>query len=179
MPEPAYVAPPDRFPPRLASLGYRVAFLKDAEVILPPLCDVPAGPFLMGSDPNKDKDAQKDEQPQHWVTLPAFQIGKYPITVAEYACFVRAGQKQPTNWRAQLGKLDHPVVNVSWHDAVAYAAWLTKLTGQLWRPPSEAEWEKVAHWDPTTRMRTSIRGEIASTITAATQMMGASAGLRP
>jgi hypothetical protein len=50
---PSHVAPPDRFPPRLASLGYRVAFLNGAEAILPPLCGMPADPFLMGSDPVK------------------------------------------------------------------------------------------------------------------------------
>jgi len=93
---PVHAAPPDRFPPRLVELGYRVTFLNGAEVILPPLCDVPAGPFLMGSDPTTDKHAQPDEQPQHWVTQGAFQIGKFPVTVAEYACFVRAnGQVAP------------------------------------------------------------------------------------
>jgi formylglycine-generating enzyme required for sulfatase activity len=152
MPEPIHVPSPDHFPPRLAELGYRVVYLDSAEVTLPPLCDVPTGSFLMGSDPAEDKNALPDEQPQHWVTLPAFQIARYPVTVAEFACFVRAGQRRPTNWRAQLGKLDHPVVNVSWHDAVAYAAWLTELSGQLWRLPSEAEWEKAARWDPTTRI---------------------------
>jgi formylglycine-generating enzyme required for sulfatase activity len=118
MPEPVYVAPPDRFSPRLANLGYHITLLNGAEVILPPLCDVPAGPFLMGSDPAKDKDAQDDEQPQHTLTLAAFQIARYPVTVAEFACFVRAGQKRPPNWRAQLVKLDHPVINISWHVAV-------------------------------------------------------------
>jgi formylglycine-generating enzyme required for sulfatase activity len=152
MPEPEHVAAPNRFPSRLASLGYHIALLNGDEVILPPLCDVPAGPFLMGSDPAKDKDALDDEQPQHTVTLPAFQIGAYPVTIAEYACFVRAGQRRPTNWRAHLGKLEHPAVNVSWDDAVAYAAWLTTLTDQPWRLPSEAEWEKAARWDSTTRI---------------------------
>jgi formylglycine-generating enzyme required for sulfatase activity len=156
IPEPAYVAPPDRFPPRLASLGYRVAFLNGAEVILPPLCAVPAGPFLMGSDPKRDKDAEKNEQPQHWVTLGAFQIGKYPVTVAEYACFLlataRPERKQPyfhlfprVTWAQQLAKrLDHPVVNVSWYDAMAFTQWLNACTGQAWRLPGEAEWEKAA-----------------------------------
>ena len=107
VPEPVHVAPPDRFPPRLAALGYRVVCLDGAVVILPPVGDVPAGPFLMGSDPNKDTRAHIDGQPQHWVTLSAFQIAEYPLTVAEFACFVRAGQRRPTNWRAQLGKLDY------------------------------------------------------------------------
>jgi formylglycine-generating enzyme required for sulfatase activity len=43
-----------------------------------------------------------------------------------------------------MQKLDHPVVYVSWDDAVAYAAWLAQTTGQPWRLPSEAEWEKAA-----------------------------------
>jgi formylglycine-generating enzyme required for sulfatase activity len=155
---PAHVAPPDRFPPRLAELGYRVAFLNGAEVILPPLCDVPAGPFLMGSDPATDKDAEVNEQPQHWVTLGAYQIGKYPVTVAEYACFIRAtGRAAPTgedgmpyqvSWQTQLRQqLDHPVVTVSWRDATAYVQWLAERAGHPWRLPSEAEWKKAARWD--------------------------------
>jgi formylglycine-generating enzyme required for sulfatase activity len=154
---PSYAAPPERFPPRLASLGYQVAFLNGAEVILPPLCAVPEGPFLMGSDPGRDKDAQKDEQPQHWVKLDAFEIAQHPVTVAEYACFVRATQQSepkghgPLTWALQLDRrLEHPVVNVTWEDAVAYARWLAERTGQPWRLPTEAEWEKAARWDPTT-----------------------------
>src|SRR5262249_18321989 len=81
----------------------------------------------------------------------------FPVTVAEYACFVRVGHvaTRPTwmftdrpSWKRQLERPDHPIVNVSWHDAVAYAAWLAQLTGQRWRLPSEAEWEKAARWDP-------------------------------
>jgi hypothetical protein len=43
--------PPERFPPRLAQLGFQGRVVKGIEVILPPVCTVPAGPFLMGSDP--------------------------------------------------------------------------------------------------------------------------------
>jgi formylglycine-generating enzyme required for sulfatase activity len=153
---PTHNAPPDRFPPRLAELGFRVDFLNGAEVILPPLCDVPAGPFLMGSDPHKDKAADKSERPQQWVTLGAFAIGAYPVTVAEYAGFVRSGYAEPNmllsiGWKKQLvERLDHPVVNIKWQDAVAYAAWMAQQTGQPWRLPTEAEWEKAARWDAAT-----------------------------
>jgi formylglycine-generating enzyme required for sulfatase activity len=152
--------PPERFPKRLADLGFVGTVVNGVEVILPPLCDVPAGAFLMGSDPKQDPDAFYDEKPQHSVTLATYQLARFPVTVAEYACFVRAGHAKPqrvelfgrvVDWATQLRRLDHPVVCVSWHDAIAYAAWLAKATGQLWHLPSEAEWEKAARWDPTLR----------------------------
>ncbi len=96
--------------------------------------------------------ADPSEAPPHTISLPVFAIGTYPVLVAEYACFVRAGHALPANvgritWEAQFSRLDHPIVNVSWHDATAYAAWLSQLTGQTWRLPTEAEWEKAARWD--------------------------------
>jgi hypothetical protein len=140
------IMPAERLPPRLGQLGFAVARTQDgAEFIVPPVCTVPAGAFLMGSDPKDAIDGTfVSEQPQHRVTLAAYQIGKYPVTVAEYACFVHAGQKEPTNWQQQLGNLDHPVMYVSWRDATAYAQWLAERAGQPWRLPSEAEWEKAA-----------------------------------
>ena len=62
------------------------------------------------------------------MTLPAFEIGRYPVTNAEYAAFVEAtGHDAPRHWRD--GRLpeelaDHPVVYVTWHDAQAYVTWL-------------------------------------------------------
>ena len=153
---PSHIALSDRFPPRLASLGHRAAFLNGGEMIVPPLCDVPAGPFLMGSDPQKDVNAENDEQPQHVMTLAAFQIGKYPVTVAEFVCFVRATNRRDPNeyedietgfltWAFQMvGPKTHPIVNVKWQDAADYAKWLSKRTGQPWRLPTEEEWEKAA-----------------------------------
>jgi formylglycine-generating enzyme required for sulfatase activity len=84
-----------------------------------------------------------------------FAIGQHPVTVAEYACAVRAkavrvppeGYYVNTTWDQQLQRLDHAVVCVSWHDAVAYAAWIARVSGQPWRLPTEAEWEKMARWD--------------------------------
>jgi formylglycine-generating enzyme required for sulfatase activity len=141
--------PDERFPPSLAQLGFEGLVINGIEVIIPPVCDVPAGAFLMGSVPKRDHVAAKeswtnDEQPQHTVNLPAYEIACFPVTVAEYACFVRAGHPEPAIWQKQQSKLDHPVVAVTWYDAVAYAAWLTGQTGEHFRLPTEAEWEKAA-----------------------------------
>jgi len=141
--------PDERFPPTLARLGFEGRIVNGIEVFIPPVCAVPAGEFLMGSVPKHDHVAAKetwtnDEQPQHTVTLPGYEIACFPVTVAEYACFVRSGRPEPTMWQKQQNKLDHPVVAVTWYDAAAYAAWLAGQTGEAWRLPTEAEWEKAA-----------------------------------
>ena len=162
-PQPAPATTPVRptypyaVPERLASLGFgfRVANPQAAPAIVPPLVSVAAGPFLMGSDPAHDPEAYDDETPQHRVEVDAFRIGKYPVTVAEYALAVRAKtvpeppEEGGMSWQTQLQRLDHPVVNVSWQDAQAYLKWLREASGEPdWRLPTEAEWEKAARWDP-------------------------------
>jgi formylglycine-generating enzyme required for sulfatase activity len=106
------------------------------------------------------------------LNIPAFKITKTLITNRQYAAFVKAtGHRAPDvdrkTWRAyglihpfhrtrrhawqqQMpppGRDDHPVVLVSHSDARAFAAWLSKTTGQRWRLPSEIEWEKAARGD--------------------------------
>ncbi|MCP4487267.1 MAG: formylglycine-generating enzyme family protein, partial [Gammaproteobacteria bacterium] len=82
---------------------------------------IPAGEFLMGSDPNLDSYASNAELPQHCLYLPDFYISQTPVTNAQYAAFVRSsGHEQPDhfeNGRPPAGRQDHPVVNVSWRDA--------------------------------------------------------------
>ncbi len=133
-------------PSRLRTLGFVLA--PNAEAIIPPTVEVPAGPFTMGSDKKRDPDASKyTPEPLVSLTLPAFRIGVYPVTVAEYTCALAAKAKdvtQPNNWASQQQQPDHPVVYVSWLMASAYAAWLSQMTGEPWRLPTEAEWEKAA-----------------------------------
>lgn len=171
---------PHIMPATLYDLGFVGREINGVEVIIPPVKNVPTGEFRMGSDKTKDPQAADDELPQHIVDLPAFQIGMFPVTVAEYACMVRANAaKEPQkvgeiDWAKQMTRQDHPVVCVSWQDAMAYAAWLAKMTGQGWHLPSEAEWEKAARgtdgriypwgnsWDKT-RANTSESGHKMTT----------------
>ena len=114
----------------------------------PEMILIPAGKFLMGSDPSVDKDASNSEQPQHTLYLPDYYLAKTPVTQAQYAAFVQAtGHNQPEHWeggKPPRGKEDHPMVWVTWHDAVAYCNWMAETTGKPYRLPSEAEWEKGA-----------------------------------
>ena len=122
--------------------------LERSQPFEPEMILIPAGEFLMGSDPSVDEDAFYNEQPQHTLYLPDYYLAKTPVTNAQYAAFVQAtGHRQPEHWtdgKPPRGKEDHPVVNVSWYDAMAYCRWLAEVTGKPYCLPSEAEWEKGA-----------------------------------
>lgn len=111
----------------------------------PETLPIPAGPFLMGS---YDSNLPAAEQPQHTVHLPDFRIGKYPVKVREYAAFLkdRKAYPAPPGWfnrEPPPDRLEQPVTDVSWHDALAYCVWLSQQTGRRYTLPSEAEWEKA------------------------------------
>jgi len=101
------------------------------------MIEIPAGSFLMGS-----YDGGVDESPEREVFLDSYLIDKYPVTNQEYKLFVDVtGQRLPPHWSGgsyPMGEGNHPVVNVSWDDAFAYAQWVSK------RLPTEAEWEKAS-----------------------------------
>lgn len=103
---------------------------------------VPAGLFLMGSDPRRDIHAQPDELPQIQVGLDEFWICKYPITVGQFTVFTNATNRvAPFDFPQKNG---YPVVNVSWYDALVFSRWASDLTARQVRLPTEAEWEKAA-----------------------------------
>ena len=101
------------------------------------LVKIPAGSFLMGS-PKNEEGRYADEGPQHDVQVPAFYLGRYPVTNAQYELFLKANPKapKPDYWAdRQFNQPRQPVVGVSWEDARAYARWAGL------RLPSEVEWE--------------------------------------
>ena len=135
----------------------------------PQLVRVPAGRFLMGTPPKEidrvaalhnaedlgaDREWLLAQTDQHKLDLPAFDIGRYPVTNAEYEAFVSESEGKvtpPRHW--EKGEVtpelaSHPVVNVTWQDAMAYCAWLSERTNQRYRLPAETEWEKAAGWHP-------------------------------
>lgn len=108
----------------------------------PQLVVLPGGRFVMGG-------REANEQPRHEVALAQpFAIGMFEVSAGEFAGFCKAAgapcPAQPWNNPA------YPVVNVTWAQAEAYAAWLSGLLGATYRLPSEAEWEYAARGGSTT-----------------------------
>ena len=145
--------------------------------------------FMMGSD---DEDAYDNEKPVHPVDVESFSISRFPITNAQYRCFIEAdGYKKSQYWQTEAARQwqegggadekliatyaekyqngvrdwlkkdterrapcfwhdrkwnnsNHPVVGVSWFEALAFCAWLSEVTGKTVRLPNEEEWEYAA-----------------------------------
>jgi formylglycine-generating enzyme required for sulfatase activity len=112
---------------------------------------IPAGRFLMGS-PADEPERFDDEGPQHRVTIrQPFAVMETEVTVGMFRLFAKTNgntSQAGCDWKKPFGTYQQtaqdPVVCVSWHDAQAFAKWLSGQTGEKYRLLSEAEWEYVA-----------------------------------
>jgi formylglycine-generating enzyme required for sulfatase activity len=109
-------------------------------VIPPQMAIIPPGQFLMGS-PDDEPGRGDDEGPQHMVIITKpFALARFAVTFQEYDAYCDAtGGAKPNDEGWGRGK--RPVINVSWHDAIAYCNWLSEKTKAEYRLPTEAEWE--------------------------------------
>jgi formylglycine-generating enzyme required for sulfatase activity len=150
----------------LATLGDDPRFFTDVGGFMPRelqmgFVEVPGGVFWMGTTKELDSLAEEHELPQHELELPTYYIARYPATVGQFRFFVDASGYKPSDADSLRGLGNHPVVRVSWYDAVKYCEWITEflrgcketpeplrsmLREQRWciTLPSEAEWEKAA-----------------------------------
>ncbi len=151
---------------------------------------IPAGEFLMGS-PDGEEGHEDDEGPQHRVKITKpFYIGIHEVTKGQFARFVADQSYKTEPERDGKGGLgynesaskfeldpqytwkntgfaqtdDHPVVNVTWNDAVAYCEWLSSKEGKKYRLPTEAEWEYACRAGTTTAYQTGDDPEQLATI---------------
>ncbi len=139
---------------------------------------IPAGELLMGS-PDSDKDAFPFEKPQHRVRITKpFYLGTYHVTRGQFRQFIadsgyktdpeKTDTKGAFGWNPETKTFDfnekycwrnagfeqtdeHPVINVTWNDAVAFCKWLSKKEGKTYRLPTEAEWEYACRGGTITR----------------------------
>ena len=168
--EPGLAAGEERLAAAQAALErQRQAAEEKARQLAGDMVSIPGGSFRMGDLSGEGVDA---ERPVHSVTVPAFKLGKYEVTVGQFRRFVEAtgyrtdaernadgnagcySNTSGDEWDWVSGRSwrnpgfsvgdEHPVECVSWNDAQAFIEWLAAQTGEAFRLPSEAEWEYAA-----------------------------------
>ncbi|MFN2577824.1 MAG: SUMF1/EgtB/PvdO family nonheme iron enzyme [Pyrinomonadaceae bacterium] len=109
----------------------------------PDLIEIEGGTFQMGRN-----DSVPTERPAHQTTVNTFAMDKTEVTNAEYSQFVKqTNHAPPEQWgsvKPPAGQELLPVSNVSYEDALAFAAWRSKRDGVTYRLPTEEEWEYAA-----------------------------------
>ncbi|HTX96864.1 MAG TPA: ergothioneine biosynthesis protein EgtB [Mycobacterium sp.] len=139
---------------------------------------VPAGPFVLGVDAVSEPYSLDNERPAHVVDLPAFRIGRVPVTNGEWRHFVDDGGYRQPRWWSERGwehrrragltapqfwssdartrtRFGH-VEDIPADEPVQHVTFFEAEAYAAWagaRLPSEMEWEKACAWDPATGTR--------------------------
>ena len=108
---------------------------------LPDMVVISAGTYRMGCVSGRTCD--EVERPVHEVQVPSFSLSRHEVTFTQWDVCVEYG---PCEWSGDegWGRGNRPVIYVSWHEAQDYVSWLSRVTGEPYRLPSEAEWEYAA-----------------------------------
>jgi formylglycine-generating enzyme required for sulfatase activity/class 3 adenylate cyclase len=142
-------APPQAGPVQVAAIPVQrspnrppatAAVFRDCQQC-PEMINIPSGTFTMGSSDDPS------ERPVHQVMVAPFALGRFPVTIGEWRECVAANACS----YVPDGDPDLPVHNVNWADAQQYVGWLSKITQQDYRLPTEAEWEYAARAGAATR----------------------------
>jgi formylglycine-generating enzyme required for sulfatase activity len=133
----------DRIPNPTSGLTYTVKDGSTTVKVPEGMVYIPAGSFVMGT-----------EKTAHAVKLSGYCIGKYHVTNAEYKIFCDEIGKdyRPHYWGATDTEINaflakrgnHPVLGITYTNALAYCAWVSSKTGWKVTLPSEAQWERAA-----------------------------------
>ncbi len=146
--------------------------------ILGNMRDVQGGTFYMGCTAEQGGDCFNGEKPAHQVTVGNFHLGKTEVTIAQYLVFCDETKSHYPVWleagneyNIETGTDDsykrigmarsnpnNPVTGVSWEDAIAFCAWLSRKTGEIIRLPTEAEWEFAARGGTQQKQATKYAG---------------------
>ncbi len=117
---------------------------------------IPAGRFLMGS-PETEAEREDNEGPQHYVDVPEFFMGKYPVTQAQWEAVMgkhnfwqvimrTRNENNPSYFKGA----NRPVEKISWNDATEFCQKLSRITGKKYSLPSESKWEYACRAGTTT-----------------------------
>ena len=121
--------------------------LELADNITLDLIGIPGGRFLMGS-PEDELEREKEESPQHQVSIRPFLLGKYPVTQAQWQAIMGTNPSKFAD--ADVSQSKKPVERVSWIDCNLFCEKLSHTIGREFRLPTEAEWEYAARGRTTT-----------------------------
>jgi len=139
---------------------------------------IQGGTFTMGCTAEQGDDCYDSEKPAHQVIVRDFALAKTEVTIGQYLAFcdetkthypewLEAGNEYnivtgTNDYYKKIGMArsnpNNPVTGVSWDDAVAYCAWLTRKTGRDYRLPTEAEWEFAARGGTQQKQATKYAG---------------------